>query len=57
MSGTASLAMSAGLRSGRSNWALAIDEIKAQAHRVGHGEDVGEQDRRIQIGTGATAAG
>ena len=24
-------------------------EIQAQAHRVGHGEDVGEQDRRVDV--------
>ena len=28
--------------------AFALGEGQAQAHRVGHGEDVGEQDRRVQ---------
>ena len=28
--------------------AFALDEIQAQAHRVGHGEDVGEQDRGVE---------
>ena len=28
--------------------AFALGEIQAQAHRVGHGQDVGEQDRRVE---------
>ena len=27
---------------------LALGEIEAEAHRVGHGQDVGEQDRRVE---------
>src|SRR4030095_9227289 len=27
---------------------LALDELQAQPHSVGHGEDVGEDDRRVE---------
>jgi hypothetical protein len=49
MSGTASFAI-VGRRAQRALElrAFAVGEVQAQAHRVGHGEDVGEQDRGVQ---------
>ena len=32
----------------RESRAFALGERQAEAHRVGHGQDVGEQDRRIE---------
>jgi len=30
-------------------WAFSRDEMQAQAHRVGNGQDVGKQNRRIEL--------
>jgi hypothetical protein len=50
MSGTPNFAMSAALRTGRSNFGPSPStKYKPQPHRIGHGEDVGEQDRRVEI--------
>jgi hypothetical protein len=29
--------------------AFAVSEVQAEAHRIGHGEDVGKQDRGVEL--------